>query len=155
MLRGATALAERSAWEDVMARVVAVCAWMLMLAAVPASAQDGGTLYTQRCASCHEGGQVARAPARDVIAALTPERIVGALETGTMRVQGETLTPEQRRAIAVYLSAARPAPATAAAAPATAPTCEAAAAVRPSATDWRAWGVTPSNDRFQRQPGFS
>src|SRR3954465_5435367 len=93
-----------------------------MLVAVPASAQDGGTLYAQRCASCHEGGQVARAPARDVIAALTPERIVGALETGTMRVQGETLTPEQRRAIALYLSASRPASA-AATAPA-APTCD-------------------------------
>src|SRR4051812_9225875 len=138
-----------------MPRVAVVCAWLLMLVAVPASAQDGGTLYAQRCASCHEGGQIARAPARDVIAALTPERIVGALETGTMRAQGETLTPDQRRAIAAYLSAARPAPATAAAAPAAAPTCEAAAAVRPSATDWRAWGVTPSNDRFQRQPGFS
>ena len=54
---------------------------------------------------------MARAPARDVIAALAPDRIVGALETGTMRVQGESLTPEQRRAIAAYLSTARPAPA--------------------------------------------
>ena len=78
--------------------LVAGCAWMV-LAAAPAWAQDGAALYTQRCASCHEGGQVARAPARDVIASLTPERIVGALETGTMRVQGETLTPEQKKAI--------------------------------------------------------
>src|SRR4051812_45576752 len=137
-----------------MPRVAVVCAWLLMLVAVPASAQDGGTLYTQRCASCHEGGQVARAPARDVIAALPPERIVGALETGTMRVQGETLTPEQRRAIAAYLSTTRPAPATTAATPA-GPTCDPASVLRPASTDWRAWGATPSNDRFQRQAGFS
>ena len=66
-----------------MSRVlVAVCAWVSMLVAAPGYAQDGAALYAQRCASCHEGGQVVRAPARDVIAALTPERIVGALEIG-------------------------------------------------------------------------
>ena len=93
-----------------MSRVlVAGCAWVSILMAAPASAQDGAALYAQRCASCHEGGQVARVPARDVIAALTPERIVSALETGTMRVQGESLTADQRRAIATYLSTSRPA----------------------------------------------
>ena len=71
---------------------VAASAVMALLIAAPALAQDGAALYAQRCASCHEGGQVARAPARDVIAALTPDRIVSALETGTMRVQGESLT---------------------------------------------------------------
>jgi cytochrome c553 len=127
-----------------------------MLLAAPAYAQEGAALYAQRCASCHEGGQVARAPARDVIAALTPDRIVGALESGTMRVQGETLTPEQRRAIAAYLSISRPAPSAGpAAAPVAGPRCEAGSSLRPSSADWRAWGVTPANDRFQRQPGFS
>ena len=88
-----------------MMRVLVVgCAWASILAAAPASAQDGAALYGQRCASCHEGGQVARAPARDVIAALAPDRIVAALETGTMRVQGETLTPEQRRRLADLLA---------------------------------------------------
>src|SRR3954471_7297602 len=99
-----------------MSRVlVAGCAWVSILAAAPASAQEGAALYAQRCASCHEVGQAARVPARDVIAALTPDRIVTALETGTMRVQGETLTPDQRRAIASYLSVPRPASSTSAA----------------------------------------
>jgi len=131
-------------------------AWIAILTAAPVSAQDGAALYGQRCASCHEGGQVARAPARDVIAALPPDRIVAALETGTMRVQGESLTPEQRRAVATYLSTSRTTPAAGgAAAPAAAPTCEASGPLRTTAADWRAWGVTPANDRFQRQPGFS
>ena len=132
------------------------CAFAFVLWSVSASAQDGAALYAQHCASCHDRGQVARVPARDVIASLPPERIVAALVTGTMRVQGETLTADQRRAIATYLSTARPAPATVAGAePAVGPRCEAASPLRPSATDWRAWGVTPANDRFQRQPGFS
>src|SRR5690349_19590667 len=66
-------------------------------------------IYATQCASCHEGGAVARAPARDVIAALPADRIVAALETGIMRVQGEALTPADRRAVAAYLSTARPA----------------------------------------------
>jgi mono/diheme cytochrome c family protein len=78
------------------------CTFAVVVMAMPAFAQDGGALYSQHCASCHGGGQVTRAPSRDVIAALAPERIVAALETGTMRVQGETLTAEQRRAIAAY-----------------------------------------------------
>ena len=137
-----------------MSRVLGV-SLILLLVAVPAFAQDGAALYTQRCASCHEGGQVARAPARDVIAALTPERIVGSLETGLMRVQGESLTPEQRRAIATYLSTTRPAPAATSAAPIAGPRCDGAGPMRTSATDWRAWGVSAANDRFQPQPGFS
>ena len=128
--------------------------WASILFAAPVLAQDGAALYMQHCTSCHEGGQVARAPSRDVIAALTPDRIVGALETGTMRVQGETLTAEQRRAIAGYLSTVRPTAVPAGAAGA-GPRCAAGSAVRLTASDWRAWGVTPANDRFQRQPGFS
>ncbi len=135
--------------------LVAGGAWVSMLAAAPALAQDGAALYTQRCASCHEDGQVARAPGRDVIAALAPERIVGALESGTMRVQGETLTGDQRRAIAFYLSTSRALAAAGAAAPITGPRCEEEGSVRGSPSDWRAWGVTPANDRFQPQPGFS
>src|SRR5450755_327967 len=105
------------------AAVVAAC----VFAAMPTSlqAQDGAALYAQHCASCHEGGAVARAPARDVISALPPDRIVNALESGTMRVQGESLTPEQRRAIANALSTVRP---SAAAGPATSPPCGAATA---------------------------
>ena len=85
---------------------------MLLLSATPASAQrgqdagNGAALYTQRCQSCHEGGAVARAPSRDVISALSADRIVEVLESGTMRVQGEVLTPDERRAIASYLTAA-------------------------------------------------
>src|SRR5580765_457826 len=75
----------------------------------PAAAQDGAALYAQNCISCHEQGAVARAPSRDVISALSPDRIVAALETGVMRAQGETLTPAERRAVAAFLSTARPA----------------------------------------------
>lgn len=113
--------------------------------------QDGATLYTQHCASCHEGGAVARAPGRDVISALTPDRIVLALKSGTMRVQGEALTGDERRAIASYLSTVG----AAAEAPTLGPRCDARSGPRASASDWNGWGVTLANDRYQRTPGFT
>src|SRR5690348_15002221 len=66
----------------------------------PAFAQDGASVYARACVSCHEQGAVARAPSRDVISALTVDRIINALETGTMRTQGEALTAAERRAVA-------------------------------------------------------
>lgn len=129
---------------------------MLLLSATPASAQrgqnagNGAALYTQRCQSCHEGGAVARAPSRDVISALSADRIVEALESGTMRVQGEVLTPDERRAIASYLTAA-----SAPAAPAVVRACAMAAPLRTGTADWQAWGVNLSNDRFQKTTGFT
>ena len=82
------------------------------LSAGPAFAQDGAAVYARACVSCHEQGAVARAPSREVISALSVERIVGALETGTMRTQGEALTPAERRAVATFLSTDRAAAAT-------------------------------------------
>jgi polyvinyl alcohol dehydrogenase (cytochrome) len=132
------------------------CVWLVVAclgSAVPAAAQDGAALYSRHCVSCHEGNAVARAPARDVISALTPERIVASLESGTMRVQGEALTPDERRAIANFLSTARPP-----AAPPTVRRCEpspSTAAIRPTTSDWAAWGVSFSNDRYQSEPAIA
>jgi len=121
------------------------------LSAAPQGA-SAAQIYATECASCHDGGAVARAPARDVIAALTADRIVAALETGIMRVQGEALTPADRRAVAAFLSTARPA----ASAPSTAaPACTQAAPIVRAESDWGAWGMTLANERFQRQPGFA
>src|SRR5215831_5160614 len=87
-------------------------AWMALVivaasSAGPAFAQDGAAVYARACVSCHEQGAVARAPSREVISALSVDRIIGALETGTMRTQGEALTSAERRAVATFLSTDR------------------------------------------------
>ena len=122
------------------------------LSAGPAFAQDGAAVYARACVSCHEQGAVARAPSREVISALSVERILGALETGTMRTQGEALTPAERRAVATFLSTDRAAPATSTSARScTSP----GAALRPGPADWQSWGVSPTNERYQRQSGIT
>ena len=116
-----------------------------------AAQPSGAALYAAHCQQCHEAGGAARVPPRDVIAALTVDRIVASLETGVMRVQGEALTAEERRAIATYLSTVR----SDAAPAASAPRCETAPEVRLDDSGWRAWGATLANDRNQRRPGFT
>ncbi|HEX7139153.1 MAG TPA: PQQ-binding-like beta-propeller repeat protein [Vicinamibacterales bacterium] len=122
---------------------------MLVSVAPSLHAQDGPALYTEHCAECHEGG--ARAPSRQVLSAMTQDRIAAALDMGLMRAQGEALTPGQRRLLAAYLSPVSAAPA----GPASAPRCEPAALTATSETDWNGWGVTLSNQRFQRKPGLT
>src|SRR5215831_5590188 len=71
-----------------------------------AFAQNGEALYRAHCASCHEASAEARAPSRDALRQLTPERILDALEaqSGAMRVQGLARTSAERRALALFLS---------------------------------------------------
>jgi polyvinyl alcohol dehydrogenase (cytochrome) len=124
-----------------------VAGLMLVTVTASARAQDGAALYTQHCAQCHDGG--ARAPSRDLLAALPQERIVTSLETGLMRVQGEALTAPQKRLVAAYLSVASSPVAPVAA------RCEGSNATSVAERDWSGWGVTLSNERYQRQPGLS
>ena len=59
------------------------CVALLFSSAGPLSAQDGPTLYKQLCASCHDAG-LERAPDRDALRAMSPERVLAALESGVM-----------------------------------------------------------------------
>ena len=56
--------------------------------------QEGESLYTERCAKCHESG-VPRAANREALRRLSPDAIRLALTTGSMRTQGAELTPAQ------------------------------------------------------------
>ena len=69
-----------------------------------------------------------------------------------MRLQGSERTPDERRAIAVFLSGK---PLASMAAPNTAPRCASAPSALSAAprSAWNGWSPTPANDRFQPQPG--
>src|SRR5262250_2913032 len=82
--------------------------FMTCLFLTPAFAftQDAAALYQRHCATCHEASAQTRAPTRDALRQLTPERILDALEaiTGVMSAQGLARTPAERRALALWLS---------------------------------------------------
>lgn len=63
----------------------------------------GEAIFNARCKECHEPA-VDRAPTRDELAAKPPADIVAALTTGPMAPVAEGLTPEEKQAVAAYLT---------------------------------------------------
>ena len=72
----------------------------------PATAQapDGEALFAMHCAACHVNPVEEKVPTRAAMATLSPNAIVEALTEGSMRIQGQPLTPAERAAIAERLT---------------------------------------------------
>ncbi|MEQ1694156.1 MAG: c-type cytochrome, partial [Gemmatimonas sp.] len=93
-------------------RVRALCPALVFAALGTSSAavaQDARRAEAERtfaavCAECHSESQSGRTPSRYSISGLSPRAIVESLENGPMKSQGESLTREQRVAIAEYIS---------------------------------------------------
>src|SRR5215831_16818646 len=76
----------------------------LILTCTPlAAAQDAATLYQQSCASCHDTG-TNRAPTRDTLRLMQPERVLAALEGGAMTSMANRRTPAERRSLAEFVT---------------------------------------------------
>ncbi len=84
-------------------RLLGVLAAVLAATSGAASAQDGAALYKEHCASCHDAG-VDRAPSREALHAMSPQRILEALEFGPMVSMTHGRTTAERRAMAEYAS---------------------------------------------------
>ena len=128
------------------ASIVASSAW------AQAPARSGETVYKQHCAGCHEGS-LPRMPTREGLRGLTPEHIETALSSFTMRRQGASLSPVERRAVSEFL-AGRPTGSYKAPLDAIAKTayCGAAVTGAPGALtgpSWNGWGIDQRNTRFQ------
>jgi polyvinyl alcohol dehydrogenase (cytochrome) len=127
---------------------------LVLLGAVrtAAAAEDAATLYSQLCASCHETG-LNRAPTRDALRQMTPERVLTALESGVMLSMASGRTGVERRAIAEFVTGKtfgtpfsnRPSP-------------QAMCRDTPgefanpfAGPMWNGWGVNTQNTRYQDQ----
>lgn len=69
----------------------------------PATAARAEAIYVARCKDCHESGDE-RAPTRAQLAARPAAEIVAALTTGPMAPTAEGLTPEEKQAVAAWLT---------------------------------------------------
>jgi polyvinyl alcohol dehydrogenase (cytochrome) len=119
---------------------------------LPAVAQgpNGEALFAQHCAACHVNPTEDDVPTRAKMGTLAANAVVESLTDGTMRLQGQALTPAERIAIAELVTG-RPVLAAS-----TAPIqglCTASAAFAPGGPTWNGWGVDVRNARFQAEPG--
>jgi polyvinyl alcohol dehydrogenase (cytochrome) len=123
---------------------------ILLAIAFPAAADDGPTMYKQLCASCHDTG-AARAPTRDVLQAMTPERVLTAMESGPMLSMASGRTGVERRAIAEFVTGKKFSEAFSTK-PSPQAMCRAVAGefANPlTGPAWNGWGANTQNTRYQ------
>ena len=128
----------------------------LLFFAAALSAQDGGDLFNQICAGCHNGS-IDRAPNREALRNMTADRVLAALESGAMVSVTIRHTPEQRRSIAEFASGKKISEPLSIA-PRTSAMCRAGlggAFNMSSGPQWNGWGQNASNSRFQSNPGLA
>jgi polyvinyl alcohol dehydrogenase (cytochrome) len=107
---------------------------------------EGARVYADHCAGCHDGADW-RAPSLDALRHLSPQAIVDALASGSMRYQGLPLSGAERRSVAEHI-AGRPLRASVAS---TVGRCTRTSpfgdpSVAPS---WNGWSPAPDNTHFQ------
>lgn len=125
-------------------------------AQAPPAHSDGNTelgfrTFQTKCMTCHGNPNVDRAPSPAAIREMTPERIYEALANGVMKSQGQSLTDDERRKLALFMSGrpmgsiqmgdAKNMPNRC---PTNLPLADPAASPA-----WNGWGVDVANTRFQ------
>jgi len=124
---------------------------LLLSFATLSPAQDGAAAYKQNCASCHDGGND-RAPSRDSLRAMSPDRILNAMEAGPMITMASRLKAADRRALAEYLagkSFSQPFDMKPPAQAMCGAMTESKFTDPLSGPVWNGWGVNTNNTRFQ------
>jgi polyvinyl alcohol dehydrogenase (cytochrome) len=108
-----------------------------------------GALFERQCAACH-AIPATRAPARASLHAMSPNFIVDALTNGVMKAQGSVLTPEERLALAEYLTGRKVGDE----APMAGKCAVASPPLSLDGPSFNGWGADVENWRFQPNPGL-
>ena len=115
----------------------------------------GAALYEQNCAACHDHPKD-RIPPKATLARRTPEEVIMALTTGSMRVQAGGLNLNEQVALATYLTGRAPSD-NPGSTPPEKNLCPRGARFEPAtslAGQWNGWGVDLDNSRYQPSPGL-
>lgn len=91
-------------YQNVIVGIALVSAGIVPAVVAQQSADEGERIYKTQCAVCHQEEGEQRAPLESTLNLYPPELIISSLESGVMKVQGSVLSPEQRHAVARYLS---------------------------------------------------
>ncbi len=117
---------------------------LAVLGALACQAQDGEALFKKHCLACHSPGAENRAPLPESMAKLSAATVRASLEKGTMKAQGDLLTPAEREAVAAFAGKG-----TATRIETAMGQCAPGAAPRTDSSYWTGWGVDASNSRYQ------
>ena len=133
----------------------AVCA-LLYVASYVVSAQtpvDGAKVYADNCASCHDQ-PTGRTPPKDALKERTADAIHLSLTSGTMAIQGVSLSVAEKKAVAEYLSG-KPLGAAGAQGAGVCSAKPAPIGNLAGKPQWNGWGADTANSRYQPKPGLT
>ena len=126
----------------------------LFASSLPLSAQtpSAAETFTTVCASCHTEQGADKIPSAAKLQQLNSNAILRTLTDGAMRIQGSTITAEQRVGVAEYLGGG---PIIEQALSFDVGMCESIPPLSPPAPGsvWTGWGLDEKNSRFQRETG--
>ncbi len=146
----------------------AVSVWMILglivagktaLAAgdlVPGPDQNspGAKIYADHCAQCHDH-PVDRIPPRVLLSIVkTPEQVVTALTSGPMQAMGASLSADEKKQVATYITGKEPG-ASHDPDPGANKCAKAPEPIQFGKGDWSEWGHDSGNTRFQAEPGIA
>lgn len=139
-------------------RLVTGALALLVLDCTASNAQvlAGMSLFEQHCGRCHSAPAAgSRAPDRLSLSQRTPESVLEAMTTGSMRVNAQALTDAQKRVVAEHLTL-RPLGSSASGDAASMKnTCSADMAAPAATGRWSGWGVDAGNSRYQPAAGLA
>jgi len=161
VVRAASFVVRRSSFVVLRSSFVAIALTALVSSVVSGfsrtssaqAAPDGAKVYADNCASCHDQ-PTGRTPPKDALKDRTADAIHLSLTSGTMAIQGVSLTVAEKKAVSEYLSGKPLGNATAQ----DAGLCTAKPAPLgnlASKPQWNGWGADASNSRYQPKPGLT
>lgn len=116
-----------------------------------ANPPDGAALYRQNCGMCHDHPQD-RIPPLFLIRRRSAEDVIQTLTAGSMKQQASSLSADEIRALAVYLTGKEPAAAQPL--PGANPCKDSGQLVDLNGPNWNGWGRHLDNSRYQAEPGL-
>jgi polyvinyl alcohol dehydrogenase (cytochrome) len=120
----------------------------------PDQNSPGAKIYAEHCAQCHDH-PVDRIPPRVLLSIVkTPEQVVTALTSGPMQAMGASLTADEKKQVATYITGKEPG-ASHDPDPAANRCAKAAEPIQFGKADWTQWGHDFNNTRFQAEPGIA
>jgi polyvinyl alcohol dehydrogenase (cytochrome) len=120
---------------------------------VSAQTADGAKVYADNCASCHDQ-PTGRTPPKDALKDRTADAIHLSLTSGSMSMQGVSLSAAEKKAVSEYLSGKTLGAASAQGAG----MCAAKPGPIGNLTGkaaWNGWGADSDNSRYQPKPGMT
>ncbi|HTJ65089.1 MAG TPA: PQQ-binding-like beta-propeller repeat protein [Alphaproteobacteria bacterium] len=114
----------------------------------------GAKIYAEHCAQCHDH-PVDRIPPRVLLSIVkTPEQVVTALTSGPMQAMGASLSADEKKQVATYITGKEPG-ASHDPDPAANRCTKPADPIQFGKGDWTQWGHDSGNTRYQADPGIA